>query len=90
MTLNPLWRENLVHMLGAGSHIPKRQHGYRNYFCSSVGGKDYLVMLEMEVAGLVKYGKKINGSTCQYFYATEKGCEAIGLSKAAIRRAMER
>lgn len=90
MTLNPLWRENLVHMLGAGNHIPKRQHGYRNHYCASIDDKDYFVMLEMEKVGLVRAGKKINGATCQFFYATEKGCQAIGLSKSAIKRAMER
>jgi hypothetical protein len=85
--LKLLWKESLTHMLGAGSHIPKRQHGYRNQFCSTVGSEDHVSMLEMEVAGLVVKGQTINGDM-QFFYATEAGCEAIGLSKAAIKRAL--
>lgn len=89
--LPPLWRENLTHMLGAGSHIPKKQHGYRNHFCAvlSIRNKDYESMIEMIEAGLVFAGVTINFNECQYFHATVAGCQAIGLSKAAIKRAME-
>jgi hypothetical protein len=87
--LDPLWRENLVHMLGCGSHISKRNHGYRNHFCSSVGSKDHTSMLQMEVAGFVVKGRSLNGGM-QFFYATEAGCKAIGLNKTAIKRALEK
>jgi hypothetical protein len=85
-----LWRENLTHMLGAGDHIRKRQHGYRNYFCASVSDNpDYLSMLEMVDAGLVvKYGREVQHGTLQFFRATESGCKAIGMSAAAIKRAL--
>lgn len=87
--LKPVWKENLTHMLGAGSHIPKRQHGSRNRFCSTISSKDHVSMLEMEAAGLVVKGQTLYGGL-QFFFATEAGCKAIGLSKAAIKRALKR
>jgi hypothetical protein len=86
--LKPLWKENLTHMLGAGSHVPKKQHGYRNQFCASLGDEDHISMLQMEVAGLVVKGRILN-SGMQFFCATKAGCKAIGLGKAAIKRALE-
>jgi hypothetical protein len=86
--LKPLWRENLIHMLGAGSHIPEEQHGCRNQFCASLGSEDHISMLQMEVAGFVVKGRRLNGDM-QFFYATKAGCEAVGLGKAAIKRALE-
>jgi hypothetical protein len=86
--LKPLWQETLTHMLGAGSHIPKEQHGCRNQFCASLGSEDHMSMLQMEAVGLVVKGRRLNGDM-QFFYATEAGCKAIGLSKAATKRALE-
>jgi hypothetical protein len=43
----------------------------------------------MEQAGLVRSGLFINGGKMRYFHATIEGCKAIGLSKAAIKRALE-
>jgi hypothetical protein len=87
--IKPLWRENLIHMLGCGSHIPKRNHGYRNHYCASTIGSndDYQSMVEMQKAGLVKAGRRT--TDMQFFYATETGCKAIGLSAAVIKRALE-
>lgn len=82
--------ELLIHMLGAGSHVRRNNHGYRNRFCAGIGSPDYVAMVEMESAGLVRAGQKINDGKDQYFFATLAGCEAAGLSKAAIKRAMER
>jgi predicted RNA-binding protein associated with RNAse of E/G family len=53
MLLKESHKENLVHMLGAGNHIPKKQHGYRNHYFAFVGGKDHSVLIEMQEAGLV-------------------------------------
>ena len=83
-------RKLLTHMLGVGSHIKKNQHGYRNYFCAGIGGDDFAAMKDMESLGLVVAGHIINDGRDQYFFATLKGCESIGLSKAAIKRAMEK
>ncbi len=80
--------ELLTHMLGAGRHLKQRMHGYRNRFCAEVNGEDYQAMLEMEAAGLVCAGGKINEGRDQFFHATRAGCEAIGLSKAATERAL--
>lgn len=85
-----VWHDLLRHMLGAGSHYKKQQHGFRNRFCAGIGGPDYEEMLAMEDAGLVEAGVKINGGRDQFFSATVAGCEAIGLSKAAIKRAFEK
>jgi hypothetical protein len=86
VSLPKRFTEALTHMLGAGSHIPKRSHGYRNYYCANVGDPD---MADMEKAGLVTAGCVINNGSQQYYSATLAGCQAIGLSKAAIKRAME-
>lgn len=83
------FRDHLRHMLGAGSHIPRGSRGYRNYFCASVGGYDHIVMQEMEAAGLVRAAHTINQGKSQYFVATLAGCQAIGLGKAATRRALD-
>lgn len=87
--VNAKHAELLTHMLGAGPHIARKMHGYRNYFCAGIGGGDYQALVEMGAAGLVKAGGTINDGTMQYFYATVEGCKAIGLHKAAIKRAME-
>ena len=88
-TILPLWQDKLRHMLGAGVARRKQDHGFRNYYCASVGSEDHAVMKEMERAGLVGAGRFINNSRDQYFHATADGCKAIGLSKAAIARAFE-
>lgn len=80
-------REILVHMLGAGSHVRPFKHGYRNRFCAEIGSDDYRTLVELEAAGLVKAGYKINNDRDQYFSATLDGCKAIGLGAAAIKRA---
>ena len=82
--------EILRHMLGAGLHIPKRSHGYRSGYCVGIGSDAYGTLIEMERIGLVKAGVKINLNLDQYFHATIEGCKAIGLSKAAIKRAFEK
>lgn len=81
--------EILTHMLGAGSHIKKSNHGYRNRYCAEFGATDYTTLVEMESLGLVVAGPTINQGRDRYFAATLAGCQAIGLSKAAIKRAME-
>lgn len=88
-TINAEWANKLRHMLGAGSEIPKANHGYRNRFCAEVGGPDHADLREMEAAGLVVAGGLINDGKGQFFHATLAGCKAIGLSRAAIKRALE-
>jgi len=88
-TIDPRWIELLTHMLGAGSHVKKSQHGYRNRFAAEVDGEHYKDMLAMQEAGLVEAGPTINRGTMQLFGATLAGCQAAGLSKAATKRALE-
>jgi hypothetical protein len=88
--IDPLWTETLRHTLGAEKHIPKSQHGYRNYYCDSVGTMHHQMLLAMVDAGLMTAGSKINSGANQYFHATLAGCEAIGLDKSAIDRAFSK
>lgn len=91
MATNEVTKEQadlLTHTVGAGPHIKRRNHGYRNRFCAEVGSKHYAAMREMERAGLVTSVGAINEGRDVYFMATLAGCEAIGLSKAATKRAM--
>ncbi len=85
----PLWIDLLTHTLGAGSHIRKSKHGYRNHFCASVGSHNYKAFEEMVSAGFAERGASLNGGKSVYFRATVEGCKAVGLSKAAIKRAFE-
>lgn len=77
--------DNLRHMLGARKEQPKRSHGYRNYFAagaSQMADMERLVDAGFAVRGAESYQLK-------YYHATVDGCKAIGLSKAAIKRAFE-
>jgi len=87
--IDPRYAEILVHMLGAGSHVRKSLHGFRNRYCAELNGEAYQALIEMTAAGLAMPGPTINQGRDRYFFATREGCEAIGLSKAAIQRAME-
>lgn len=78
----------LRHMLGAGEHYRKSSHGFRNRFCAEIGSDDHNAMLAMARIGLVKAVCKINNDRDELFAATLKGCLAIGLHKAAIKRAL--
>jgi hypothetical protein len=88
-TLEPRQAEILTHMLGAGPHVKKELHGYRNGYCAVVDSPDYATLLAMKEAGLVEAGRFVNHQCkCQYFYATLAGCIAIGLGAPAVKRAM--
>lgn len=78
----------LRHMLGAGDHIRKSQHGYRNHYCASIGSSEYITLLKMRDDGLVTAGRLSASTNQQFFYATKLGCVSIGLHKAAIDRAL--
>lgn len=82
------WLGLLRHMLGASDPKRKTSHGYRNMFFAIVGSADYMVLLKMETAGLVKRGRTMPESeSAYYFHATLLGCKAIQLGRAAIKRA---
>ena len=87
--VKPQWLDLLRHTLGAGRERRKSQHGYRNRFCAGVGSPDYAEFRAMEAAGFAQAGPAINDGTSRYFRATVAGCELIGLSKAATKRAFE-
>jgi hypothetical protein len=83
----PLWLDLLRHTLGARPEQQKANHGYRNRFCASVGSEHWLQFMAMVDAGFAETGSLINEGKQQFFSATVAGCKAIGLSRAAIKRA---
>lgn len=83
----PLWLDLLRHTLGARPEQRKANHGYRNRFCASVGSAHWLQFVAMADSGLAETGSLINEGKQQFFSATVAGCKAIGLSRAAIKRA---
>lgn len=74
---------NLRHMLGIGSHIPKKDWGFRNYFNAGEGHSDMPSLLRLIAAGLV-----IRSSRPDYFHATRAGCEAVALPASKIKKAL--
>ncbi len=82
-TINDSDMENLRHMLGIGSHIKKRQWGYRNHFAP--GGADIQSMERLEFSGLVRKGRAYEET--HYYHATEAGCVAAGLKPYQVRKA---
>jgi predicted mannosyl-3-phosphoglycerate phosphatase (HAD superfamily) len=72
---------NLRHMLGVGSHIPKRDWGYRNYFNAGPGHHDMPSLERLVAAGLVEQFRT------EYFRATDAGMRAIGLTAKQIEKA---
>lgn len=87
--IDPKWLDLLRHTLGAGSHIKKRNQGYRNHFCAVIGSPDFNAFTAMVDRGFAEAGGTINGGRDQYFRATVAGCKLIRLSKAAIKRAFD-
>jgi hypothetical protein len=83
------YRSYLTHMLGAEWHVSKSQWGYRNYYCAEVGGKDEQDLMKLAAIGLVRRGPTINEGTSVYFFATEKGMDAAGLTREQKARALE-
>lgn len=78
--------QKLTHMTGAGKEIPKRQRGYRNYFCSNNTGSDFDELQDMASKGYVTQG----GTTEHYvyFHATEAGLKAIGFDSKKINKCL--
>lgn len=72
--------------IGARTGTPKRQMGFRNHYFVWI---DSPVISTLE--DLVSVGYMIQGvsrSDGIYYHATEAGMKAIGLHKAAIKRAL--
>ena len=76
---------SLRHMLGVSEQKRKSTWGYRNYFAAGAGQIESMERLVS--AGYVMRGGSSGSMT--YYHATEAGMDAIGMSKAAKRRAME-
>lgn len=78
---------NLKHMLGATKPRPKRNWGFRNYFCAGKSGSDFESMLRLEAAQLVTRGREDEHHI--YFHCTKAGCEKAGLDEKQTARAFE-
>jgi len=89
-TITTEQRLYLTHMLGAERHIPKKQWGFRNYYCAGVGTNDESNLAAMAAAGLVVRGRVINDGDSVYFHATEAGMDAIALTRAQKANAMKK
>lgn len=72
---------NLRHMLGVGSHIPKRDWGYRNYFNAGAGHHDMPSIERLVANGLAEEYRP------NYYRATEAGMRAIGFNAKQIAKA---
>lgn len=90
LDVEKVWLELLTHTLCAGPNKRRSQHGTRNAFCASVGSKEHRAFMNMVRSEFAVAGHYINNGEMQYFHATKEGCELIGLSKAATRRALEK
>ena len=73
--------EILRHMLGMGSHIPRRDWYSRNYFNSSDAGPDNDVLQWLEAQALVIRGRP------QYWHVTRTGMKAVGMTEREIAKA---
>lgn len=74
--------EILRHMLGIGSHIPRSQHGFRNYFNAEPGHNDMPSLERLVERGLVKQ----NQLRPDYWHATEDGAKVAGLDAKQIAK----
>lgn len=86
-TLTDTQRKLLQHTLGARPDQNKKNYGYRNGYLASVGSTPHQEFKKMVDLGFAVAGESEDGM--QYFHATVEGCKAIGLGKAAIKRAFE-
>lgn len=71
----------LRHMLGVGSHIPKKDWGYRNYFNAGPGHSDMPSLERLVAGGLAEQ------CSSEYWRATNAGMRAIGLTAKQIAKA---
>jgi tRNA A37 N6-isopentenylltransferase MiaA len=70
-------------MLGADSRYKKKQWGFRNHFCASVGTADDIELKEMEKLGLVKHRQYDKNQV--YYFATKKGAVQIGFKPYQLK-----
>ena len=89
MQITDKQKEYLVHMLGMGSHVKSVNKGYRNYYCAGVGTPDEADLTKMSELGLVVRGHTINQGKDVYFFATDLGMDAIGMTGSQKNRAKE-
>ena len=80
---------HIKHMTGCASNVPRKLHGFRNFFVAETGSDDCTTLLIMASYGLVRIGSTTYDNRTTLFHATEKGCRFAGLSGPATRQAMD-
>ena len=76
-------KQLLQHMLGADERYKKKDWGFRNHFCSTLGNKDDANLVEMVKLGYVLLNYP--SSNYRYFHATKAGAIAIGFKPYQLR-----
>lgn len=82
-TITDKQRQLLQHMLGADSRYRKKQWGFRNHFCASIGSPDDDILIELNQSDLVSPG--IKTETLVFYHATQLGAEAIGFKRYQLK-----
>ena len=77
--------ELLRHCLGCRSGVHKRNWGYRNGSCVSVGSSHDKAWSTMVAKQLAFAGDEINDGLSRYYHATEIGAVVAGISKARVK-----
>lgn len=88
MEITGAQRDYLMHMLGYQPPLSRNRIGSRNFYCTEVGGKEEAELMEMAEMGLVKRAYTINEGEDVYFFATESGMDAVGLTAEEKSRAL--
>lgn len=75
--------DDLQHMVGAQSHIPRREWGFRNYYNAEPDSPGERAMQVLVRLGFVVAGRR------GYWHCTDAGCRAAGLNDKQTRRALD-
>ena len=75
----------LKHTLGADSRYTKKEWGFRNHYCVSVGTPDHDLLQDLESKGYMVMGRSTYaGENSRFYRATRKACELLGFSARQI------
>lgn len=88
MELTNKERVLMAHTVGMVENRPKKDWGKRNYFAASPGGENDWVLDGLVIHKMMTRGHR--DDSLNFYHCTEAGMKAIGLHKAAIKRALEK
>ena len=75
--------DDIRHALGIDNRRPRKQWGFRNYYCGHTPGMERLVAVGF--MRLARAGSELTGGDPVYA-ATREGCRAVGMTDAEIDR----